>query len=112
MEGKILKTRITTLMMSFAVAVTGAVVVAAPAASADGLSNPSGTLTVSCGGAEAFIQVDWKAGDKVTVRWARHRSSSPAATPSSSSEAATAITRLASSPTGTPTTSPTSTTSR
>ncbi|GAA2205080.1 hypothetical protein GCM10009850_006970 [Nonomuraea monospora] len=60
--------RITTLIAAFAVAVSGAVLVAPPA-SADGLSNPSGTLTVACGGAEAFIQVDWKAGDKVTVRW-------------------------------------------
>ncbi|GAB3980631.1 hypothetical protein GCM10027615_59550 [Plantactinospora veratri] len=69
MEGKAMKSRITTLVTSFAVAVSGAVFVAAPSASADGLSNPSGTLTVSCPGAEAFIQVDWKAGDKVTVRW-------------------------------------------
>lgn len=42
---------------------------AAPSASADGLSNPSGTLTVECPGARAFLQVDWKGANMVTVRW-------------------------------------------
>ncbi|TMR15072.1 NlpC/P60 family protein [Nonomuraea turkmeniaca] len=63
-----MKPRIMTLIVAFVVAVSSAVFVA-PSASADGLSNPSGTLTVSCPGADAFIQVDWKAGDRVTVRW-------------------------------------------
>ncbi|MGN9787790.1 C40 family peptidase [Nonomuraea sp. ZG12] len=58
-----------TLLVAFVVSISGAVFVAAPPASADGLSNPSGTLTVECPGAKAFIQVDWKAGDRVTVRW-------------------------------------------
>lgn len=64
-----MKPRIMTLIAALAVAVSGAVFVSAPSASADGLSNPSGTLTVSCPGADAFIQVDWKTADKVTVRW-------------------------------------------
>ncbi|MDP4502597.1 C40 family peptidase [Nonomuraea turcica] len=64
-----MKPRIMTLIVAFVVAVSSAVFVSAPSASADGLSNPSGTLTVSCGGAEAFIQVDWKRADQVTVRW-------------------------------------------
>ncbi|MGP4100675.1 C40 family peptidase [Nonomuraea sp. KM90] len=64
-----MKPRIMTLIVAFCVAVSSAVLAAAPSAYADGLSNPSGTLTVSCPGAEAFIQVDWKTADKVTVRW-------------------------------------------
>ncbi len=64
-----MKPRIMTSLVTFAVAVSSAVFASAPPASADGLSNPSGTLTVECPGARAFIQVDWKAGDKVTVRW-------------------------------------------
>ncbi|GAA3164302.1 hypothetical protein [Nonomuraea salmonea] len=52
-----------------ALAAAASVFVNVPAASADGLSNPSGTLTVECAGAKAFLQVDWKAGDRVTIRW-------------------------------------------
>jgi peptidoglycan DL-endopeptidase CwlO len=52
------KRRIMTVVVAVATALSGAVFVAAPAASADGLSNPSGTLTVECPGAHAFIQVD------------------------------------------------------
>ena len=64
-----MKHRITTLLLAFAVAVSGAVFVAAPSASADGLDNPSGTLTVDCPGAKAFIQFDWETADRVDVRW-------------------------------------------
>lgn len=64
-----MKTRIMTSLVTFAVAISSAVFASAPSASADGLSNPSGTLTAECPGAKAFLQVDWKAGDKVTVRW-------------------------------------------
>lgn len=64
-----MKHRLVTLVVAFAAAVSGSLLVAAPPAYADGLDNPSGTLTVSCPRAEAFIQVDWKAGDSVTVRW-------------------------------------------
>ncbi|MDW5323697.1 C40 family peptidase [Plantactinospora sp. KLBMP9567] len=68
-QRKHLRPRITTSIVAFVVAASSAVFVAAPSASADGLSNPSGTLTVSCPGADAFIQVDWKGANAVTIRW-------------------------------------------
>jgi hypothetical protein len=58
-----------TVVVAVATALSGAVFVAAPSASADGLSNPSGTLTLECPGAHAFIQVDWKGANQVTIRW-------------------------------------------
>jgi len=58
-----------TLIVTFVVAVSSAVFVAAPSASADGLSNPSGTLTVSCPGADAFIQVGWEGANSVNIWW-------------------------------------------
>lgn len=61
--------RVTTLVAAVAAALSGVLLTAAPSASADGLSNPSGTLTVECDGARAFIQVDWKGANAVTVRW-------------------------------------------
>lgn len=64
-----MKRRIMTVVVAVATALSGAVFVAAPAASAEGLSNPSGTLTVDCPGAHAFIQVDWKGANQVTIRW-------------------------------------------
>lgn len=64
-----MKRRITTVLLTVAAALAGAVFVAAPSASAAGLSNPSGTLSLSCPGADAFIQVDWKGANKVTIRW-------------------------------------------
>jgi hypothetical protein len=69
LKGKPVKHRITTLLLAFAVAVSGALFVAAPSASADGLDNSSGTLTVECPGAKAFIQFDWNTADRVDVRW-------------------------------------------
>ncbi|MEV0160564.1 C40 family peptidase [Nonomuraea fuscirosea] len=64
-----MKSAIITSVVAFLAATTSAVFVHAPSASADGLSNPSGTLTTECDGARSFLQVDWKAGDRVTVRW-------------------------------------------
>jgi hypothetical protein len=55
--------------MAFVAALSGVLFVAPPTASADGLSNPSGTLTVECDGAKSFIQVDWKGANQVTIRW-------------------------------------------
>lgn len=69
MKGKHLKRRIETLIAACAVAISGSVLVAVPPASADGLANPSGTLTVSCPGAEAFIQVGWEGPNKVNIWW-------------------------------------------
>jgi hypothetical protein len=53
--------------MAFVAALSGVVFVAPPTASADGLSNPSGTLTVECDGATSFIKVDWKGGYRKAV---------------------------------------------
>lgn len=69
MKWKHLTRRITTSALALVTALTGAVVVAATPAYADGLANPSGTLTVECPGASAFIQVDWLGPNRVTVRW-------------------------------------------
>lgn len=55
--------------MALALALGAALFAPAPTAAADGLSNPSGTLTVECPGARAFLQVDWKGANKVTIRW-------------------------------------------
>jgi peptidoglycan DL-endopeptidase CwlO len=57
------------LATTFATVLTGAVLVTAPPAYADGLANPSGTLTVECPGVNAFVQVDWLGPNRVTVRW-------------------------------------------
>ncbi|MFC0627710.1 C40 family peptidase [Kribbella deserti] len=63
-----LKRGVATLVMAMATTLAGAAVV--PTASyAAGLSNPSGTLTVKCPGAHAFIQVDWLGPNEVTIRW-------------------------------------------
>jgi hypothetical protein len=64
-----MRRRATTLVVAAAAALSGVAFAAAPSASADGLSNPSGTLTVECDGAKSFIQVDWKGANAVTVRW-------------------------------------------
>jgi hypothetical protein len=69
MQPKRLRRGIATLAMAFVTALAGALVVAATPAYADGLANPSGTLTVECPGASAFIQVDWLGPNRVTVRW-------------------------------------------
>ncbi|TCC26590.1 C40 family peptidase [Kribbella speibonae] len=69
MKWKHLTRRITTSVLALVTALTGAVVIAATPAYADGLDNPSGTLTVECPGASAFIQVDWLGPNRVTVRW-------------------------------------------
>jgi hypothetical protein len=64
-----MRRRATTLVVASAAALSGVAFAAASSASADGLSNPSGTLTVEVAGAKAFIQVDWKGANAVTVRW-------------------------------------------
>jgi cell wall-associated NlpC family hydrolase len=69
MKWKRLTRSITTSVLAAVTALTGAVLVAATPAYADGLANPSGTLTVECPGASAFIQVDWLGPNRVTVRW-------------------------------------------
>ncbi|TWD83704.1 cell wall-associated NlpC family hydrolase [Kribbella amoyensis] len=69
MQWKRARRSITTLALAFATAVAGAVMVASPPAYADGLANPSGTLTVECPGASAFVQVDWLGPNRVTIRW-------------------------------------------
>lgn len=69
MKRQHLKPRITASIVALVVAVCSAVFAAAPPASAAGLANPSGTLTVSCPGAYAFIQVSWEGVNKVTIRW-------------------------------------------
>jgi hypothetical protein len=69
MKWKRLTRSITTSVLAIVTALTGAVLVAATPAYADGLANPSGTLTVECPGAKAFIQVDWLGPNRVTVRW-------------------------------------------
>ena len=69
MRPRNVRRRVTTLIVAFVAALSGVLFVAAPSASADGLSNPSGTLTVECDGAKAFLQVDWKGANQVTIRW-------------------------------------------
>ncbi|TWD81369.1 NlpC/P60 family protein [Kribbella amoyensis] len=60
---------IVTVLTAFVTTVAGSAVVATPAASTAGLSNPSATLTVKCPGVKAFVQVDWRGANQVTVRW-------------------------------------------
>lgn len=69
MEWKRVTRRIMTSALALVTAATGALLVASPPAYADGLANPSGTLTVECPGASAFVQVDWLGPNRVTVRW-------------------------------------------
>lgn len=69
MSWRNVKRRATATVVALAAALSGALFVATPTASADGLSNPSGTLTVECPGAKAFLQVDWKGANMVTIRW-------------------------------------------
>lgn len=69
MQGKRVRRGIATLVMAMVTALSGAAFVAAPPAYAAGLPNPSGTLTVVCPGASAFVQVDWHGPNRVTVRW-------------------------------------------
>jgi peptidoglycan DL-endopeptidase CwlO len=65
-----MKLRVRTWLATVAGLVIASMMVAVPSATAaDPLSNPSGTWTVSCGGAKATIQIKWKSPSIINVWW-------------------------------------------
>ncbi|MEU6072833.1 NlpC/P60 family protein [Micromonospora sp. NPDC047074] len=68
------------LSLAASVAVAGALAVPATAAQAD-LSNPSITLEVGCGGAQADIEVRWLSAQKMNIFWRAEDTKSDGKTP-------------------------------
>ncbi|GAB4006622.1 hypothetical protein GCM10029992_57960 [Glycomyces albus] len=65
-----MKLKIATWFATIAGLVIASMMVAVPSASAAApLDNPSGTWTISCGGAKAKIQVKWKSPSVINVWW-------------------------------------------
>lgn len=65
-----MKRRLATWLTAIAGLVVASMMVAVPSASAaEQLDNPSGSWTISCGGAEAKIQIKWKSPSNINVWW-------------------------------------------